>query len=437
MTRPSPPNSPETAEGLEAIRVRRVSGVRSSGVLTPADLDAPRLLDLKPPLALDLKTPQPSALGVAPPTPWQTLFFQILVLGGTAALIMWLLMRLKIVTAPILIGFFIAYALNPVVVRLRRWNVPPILALGVPVLAVVALAVVFITVVLPTMAHELVFASQHAPQQLYNVVLRADPWFQAHLGEPLSSVVDYRNLSGLTQSIAAELFGPARSAVSWVLSSARDMLVTVGNVVLVVVVAFFLLEDYEKIIRASADLVPLGRLRNVTRIVVRIDSVLAGFLRGELLLFAAATCAFTVGLGALQVPFFLVVGPMAALMYLVPYVGVVAGVVLCLSLSALAGHTFLHVLGVVGLFAAFYVTDLLYLTPRLIGNRVGLRPVVVLLGIIAFGELFGLIGVLLAIPVLATGRILVLEAMEKYQTSATYLGDATASESPSGAQDLP
>lgn len=366
--------------------------------------------------------PEDAVLHEGPRVSWQALFFKIVVLGGLAALVMWLLMRLRVVTAPILIGFFIAYALNPAVVKLRRWRVPPILALGVPVLAVVTLAVVFVAVVLPTMAHELVFASQHAPQQVYNLVLRADPWFQEHFGQPLSSVVDYRNLSGLTQSIAAELFGPARSAVGWVLSSARDMLVAVGNIVLVVVVAFFLLEDYEKIVRATADLVPLARLRTVTRVVARIDAVLAGFLRGELLLFAAATVAFTVGLGIMEVPFFLVVGPMAAMMYLVPYVGVLAGGVLCLVLSALAGHTLLHVLGVVGLFATFYLTDLLYLTPRLIGNRVGLRPVVVLLGIIAFGELFGLIGVLLAIPMLATARILLVEATEKYRSSVAYRG---------------
>jgi predicted PurR-regulated permease PerM len=169
-------------------------------------------------------------------------------------------------------------------------------------------------------------------------------------------------------------------------------------------------------------MVPIGRLRNVTRVVARIDEVLSGFLRGELVLFLAATVAFTVGLAVLQVPFALVVGPLAAMVYLVPYIGVLVGATLCLLLSALAGHAFLHVVGVIGLFAAFYIADLLFITPRMIGNRVGLPPVVVLLGIIAFGELFGLIGVLLAIPVLATGRILLLEAMENYRGSSAYLG---------------
>ncbi len=350
---------------------------------------------------------------------------------------MWLLVRLRMVTAPILIGLFIAYALNPVVVRLRRWRVPPVLALGVPVLAVLSLAVVFFAVVVPSMAHEFVYASQHAPQQLYNLVLRADPWYQSHFGEPLSSLVDYHNLSGLTQSIATEVFGPASSALAWVLSSARDVLLAIGNTALVVVVAFFLLDDYEHIVDLTQGLVPRGKIDEVRRVLGRIDDVLAGFLRGELLLWLAATAAFTVGLLALDVPFAIVVGPLAGIMYLVPYIGVVVGVVLCLILSALAGHSFLHVIGVVSLFAVFYTVDLLFITPRVIGNRAGLKPVVVLLGIIAFGQLFGIIGVLIAVPALACGRILLMEAVDRYRASAAYLGTAVQDAPvPTGSEDI-
>ena len=166
--------------------------------------------------------------------------------GAAAALALWLTIRLSVVTVPILIGFFIAYALNPVVVVLRRWHVPSMLALGVPLLAVIALATVFVVFVLPTMTHEIMFASQHAPQKLYNLVLKLDPWFHDHFGRRLSALVDYNSLSGLTQSMATETFGRDRSALGWVLSSARDLLLALANVVLVVVVAFFLLDDYER-----------------------------------------------------------------------------------------------------------------------------------------------------------------------------------------------
>jgi len=357
------------------------------------------------------------------------LFFKVLLLSALTGLVLWLVVRLSIVTAPILIGFFIAYALNPAVVRLRRWHVPPFLALTVPVLAVVALAVVFLAVVVPNMAHQLLIASQETPARLYNVILRLDPWFLEHFGRQLSSLIEYDNLSGLVQSLATELFGPAHSALGWLLTSARDILVACGTVVLVVTVAFFLLEDYERIVRALAALVPLRDLKNVTRLVARVDGVLAGFLRGELLLLALAVGAFTFGLALLEVPFALVIGPMVAVIYLVPYVGVLVGAVLCVLLSVLAGHAPLQTLLVAGLFLSFYTVDLLFITPRLIGNKVGLRPLVVLLGIIAFGELFGLIGVLIAIPLLATGRILLLEAIERYRSSHAYLGEVQASAS--------
>jgi predicted PurR-regulated permease PerM len=354
-------------------------------------------------------------------TPWQALFFKLLLIGSGLSVLLWLTIRLKVVTTPILIGFFIAYALNPAVRRLRAWRVPGFLALTVPVLLVVGLSVLFATVVVPSLAQEFIAASQHAPARIYNLVLKVDPWFKDTFGKNLSSFVHYSNLSGMMQSLAVELFGPARSLLGWVLTSVRDVAVALGNLVLVVIVAFFLLDDYERIVKILATLVPRREVTDVTRVVRRIDEVLAGFLRGELALLIAATVVFTLGLALLDVPFFPVVGPTVGVIYLVPYVGVLAGAVVCMLLSLLTNHSLLQVLGVVALFGAFYTVDLVFITPRVIGNKVGLKPLTVLLGIIAMGELFGLIGVLIAIPLLACGRILLLEAVERYQQSAVYL----------------
>lgn len=360
--------------------------------------------------------PQP----VPPSSPWQARFFQFALVGSGLALLIWLVVRLSIVTTPILFGFFVAYALNPVVVRLRRWRVPPFLALTVPVLLFVSLAVVFFAVVVPQMAEKLQYASAHLPQLMYNWVLKVDPWFDAHFARKLSDFVPYQNLSQMLQTAAKEIVGPEDSTVGWILSSARDLLLTVGNVVLIVVVAFFLLEDYEKIVRGAASLVPRRHSTRVAHVVARIDSALAGFLRGELLLMTTAIIAFTVGLLLLDVPFALVMGPIAGVIYLVPYLGVLTGATLCVLMSLLTDHTAWQIGGVALLFGTFYSIDLLYITPRLIGNRVGLKPVVVLLGIIAMGELAGLTGILLALPLLAVTRILLDEAIQDYRLSAAY-----------------
>ena len=357
----------------------------------------------------------------APTFPWQPLFFKALVLGTLLLGLLWLMVRLKVVTAPILIGFFIAYALNPLVVRLRRWRVPPILALGVPVAAVAALAAVFMVWVLPKMAQDFVRASQHTPGSLYNYVLRLDPLAAQYTGHKLSEWIPYQDLSGMVQALANALIDPAQSRLTTLLSSAREVLVSVGKLLLVVVVAFFLLDDYERTLELVDGLVPRRHLAEVRRVVDRIDSVMAGFVRGQLMLFGLAALYLTVGMAVLGVNFWLIVGPMAAVLYLVPYVGVATGAVLTLLLQLLANAAGWQLLGAVGLFAAFYTVDMLVITPRLIGNRVGLPPLAVLLGIIAFGELFGVIGVLLAVPLLACGRILLLEAVDRYRNSATFL----------------
>ena len=163
----------------------------------------------------------------------------------------------------------------------------------------------------------------------------------------------------------------------------------------------------------SGDLVPRRHLAEVERVVGRVDAVMAGFVRGQLLLLGLAGVWLTTGMALLQVPFWLVIGPIAAAVYLVPYVGVLTGALLTLTLQLLGGAENWQWLATLGLFGSLYTADMLVFTPRVIGNRVGLPPLAVLLGIIAFGELFGVIGVLLAVPLLACGRILLLEALDR------------------------
>lgn len=368
--------------------------------------------------SLPLRVPE---LQRPPPYAWQPLFFKVLLIGSASSALLWLLVRLRVVTAPILIGFFVAYALNPVVVRLRRWRVPGVLALTVPVLAVAALIAVFVAVVLPTMAEQFVRASQRTPGSIYNYLLRLDPHVAPFLGQKLTDLVPYQDLSGMVQAAARALIGPAQSIVTALLSSARDVLLAIGKLILVVVAAFFLLDDYERTVKIAGELVPRRHLAEVERVVERIDAVMAGFVRGQLLLLCLAGAWLTTGMALLGVPFWLVIGPISAALYLIPYVGVLTGAVLTLLLQLLGGGENWQLLATIGLFASLYTADMLVFTPRVIGNRVGLPPLAVLLGIIAFGELFGVIGVLLAVPLLACGRILLLEALDRYRQSAAYL----------------
>ncbi len=348
---------------------------------------------------------------------WQRLFYQVVLVGGALALGFWLVIRLKVVTAPMIVGFMIAFALRPLVVWLRGHRVPAVVALTVPLIAVIGFGVVAVVVVIPNIASELVAFSQKLPGRLHFVLTQADPYWEKTFAVKLSSLIEPSAVRQTMQSIVRELVGPATSVLGWVLTSARDLAMGLVYVLLVFVVAAFLIDDYDHIVARIRDMVPPTRRARFEDIAGRIDKTLKGFLRGELLLFLLASLTFTVGLLALDVGFAALLGPFVALIYLVPYVGVLVGTVLALAVALLEAPGWGTFGGVLTLFLSFYTIDLLFITPRLIGGRVGLRPLVVLLGIVAGGELLGVMGVLLAIPCLAVGRIVLLECLAWYRSS--------------------
>ncbi len=351
---------------------------------------------------------------------WQRLFYQVLLISGALAVCLWLVIRLKVVTAPMLVGFMLAFALRPLVVWLRSHRVPAIVALTVPLIAVIGFGVVAVIFVVPNLAGELVTFSQKLPGRLHHALIQADPYWESTFAVKLSSLIEPSAVRQTMQSIVRELVGPATSVLGWVLTSTRDLLMALVYVLLVFVIAAFLIDDYDHIIERIRELVPPNRRERFEDITGRIDDTLKGFLRGELLLFLLASLVFTVGLLALKVGFAALLGPLVAVIYLVPYVGVLVGTVLAMAIALLEAPGWGTFGGVLTLFVSFYTIDLLFITPRLIGGRVGLRPLVVLLGIVAGGELLGVMGVLLAIPSLAVGRIVLLECLGWYRSSEFY-----------------
>jgi predicted PurR-regulated permease PerM len=354
------------------------------------------------------------------PNRWQRRLHQLLVIAGLLGLVLWLILRLKVITAPLIVGAGIAWALRPVVLWLRRHRVPDFVALTVPLVALTSFFVVVVAVVLPAAMAELLRASQKLPPRVTATVLNLDPWFLEIVGVKLSALVAPDVLRTNMQGVMREIVGSASSLVTWVLSSAKDVLIAIGNVLLVFVIAAFMLDDYENIGDYLTKLVPIRHRDRAAGLLERIDDTLRSFLRAELLLWVLATAVFTSSLLILQVPLAAMLGPFVAAIYLVPYIGIVVGGLLVLGVALVEAPTLMTIAGVAVTFAGFYAVDALFITPKVIGARVGLRPLVVLLGIVGAAELFGVIGVLLAIPSLAVGRIVLLEFLDGYRTSRAY-----------------
>lgn len=353
---------------------------------------------------------------------WQRIFHQVLLVVGVTALTLWLVVRLQVVTAPLIVGAGIAWALHPLVLWLRRHRVPAFVALTVPLMALVVFLVVVVSVILPAGVEELLRASQSLPRRLQASMIAADPWLLDLVGIKLSHLVAPDALRANLQAVLGDIVGSATSLVGWVLSRGRDILVLVGNVLLTFVIAAFLLDDWERIIANTSKLVPPRHHARAHAIGLRIDATLKSFMRAELLLWLLASTIFTAGLLLLKVPLAALLGPFVGAVYLVPYIGILVGGTLALIVALIEVPTLYTLTGVALLFGGFYAVDAVFITPKVIGGRVGLRPLVVLLGIVAAAELFGVIGVLLAIPCLAAGRIVLLELVDRYRTSRAYLG---------------
>lgn len=210
--------------------------------------------------------------------------------------------------------------------------------------------------------------------------------------------------------------------------SSMALLTWVANVTLVPVVTFYLLRDWDVLMAAIRNLLPRSiEVRTVT-IAQQCDEILGAFARGQLLVMLALAVIYTVGLWIVGLELALVLGLLAGLASIVPYLGVIIGI----SAAGLAAFFqfdgLLPLLGVAAVFGVGQVLESTVLTPMLVGEKIGLHPVVVIFAILAGGQLFGFVGILLALPVAAVIKVMINHVHDYYKDSELYQSNADAIE---------
>jgi predicted PurR-regulated permease PerM len=194
----------------------------------------------------------------------------------------------------------------------------------------------------------------------------------------------------------------------------------VGNMVLIPVLTFYLLRDWDILVARFRELLPRRHAEKVTQISLECDDMLAGFIRGQLLVMSALSLIYTVGLMIIGVELALLLGVIAGVVSFVPYLGLIVGVVLSGLAALLQFGDWMPVVYVVIVFSVAQMIEGMVLTPRFVGERIGLHPVAVIFAVLAGGQLFGFTGVLLALPVAAVVVVLLKHAHERYVSSDLY-----------------
>ncbi len=341
-------------------------------------------------------------------------------LAFALALVFWLL---GAVLMPFVVAAVLAYALNPLVGGLQMLlagRLPRALAVVLVEVVFLLLCLALLMLVIPILSHELPRIRDQLPQLIERAQATASPVLQS-LGVPASwDVQDLKALAikgfnGLMDDGWAKTFDSVRIGGSAALA-------VVGNAVLIPVVLFYLLLDWRRFVRHVEALVPLPMGSAYDSFVGECDQVLGQYLRGQLSVMGLLAVYYSVGLWLFGLELALPIGVFTGLAVFVPYVGF--GVGLCLAL--LAGvlqfdpsHALLVVAVVYGL---GQLIEGFVLTPRLVGERIGLHPLHVIFALLAFGQLLGFVGVLVALPVSAVLLVAVRRLRVKYQASAMYRG---------------
>jgi predicted PurR-regulated permease PerM len=254
---------------------------------------------------------------------------------------------------------------------------------------------------------------------------RVVPQVESWLGRPLPDLLRQRmaELGGRASELLQST-GPtaARLVASFAGNTARFVATLLGLLV-VPVLAFFFLQDYPHLVGLVKGLVPRRAVGLVARRFSEVDDVLSAFVRGQLTVGAILSVLYSTGLGFARIDMAIVIGVISGFGNMVPYLGTSLGVVLALLGVMLSWQGPWQLAVVAGTYLVGQMAEGLFITPRVVGDKVGLSSVSVIIAILAFGELFGFTGILLAVPVTAILKVVVRVMVERYQRMALYTGE--------------
>jgi predicted PurR-regulated permease PerM len=332
-----------------------------------------------------------------------------------------LLWLLNDVLLPFVAGMVLAYLLDPLVRRLQR------LGLSRPVASVVIVAIMIILLtlalilILPVLGQQIANFVEHVPQYFEKIRLivqdQSKGWLGQVVGEKLPDA--QKQLGGVASSAAGWIAGFLTSL--W--SGGKALIGVISLLVIAPIVAFYMLIDWERMIATIDSWVPLQHRETVRGLVREMDGAISGFVRGQALVCLILGTFYSVALITLGVNFGLLIGITAAILGFAPYIGTLTGFLLAVGIATAQFWPNLTMPAIAaGIFLAGQFIEGNILQPLLVGKEIGLHPVWLMFALIAFGVLFGFVGLLVAVPVAAAIGVLVRFLLRQYLASPYYTG---------------
>jgi predicted PurR-regulated permease PerM len=344
---------------------------------------------------------------------WIWLIFGTLIVG--------LFYLLAPVLTPFVVSAALAYLADPIVKRIdarqpklsRTWAVITAFA----ILFVVFLLALFFVV--PTVVAQITKLVHDLPKYIGWLQVTIIPWLRTtleidpslfNLIDLQSYLIDYLDeIRGLISSVLGSLSKSSVALVGWL-----------ANLILIPVVTFYLVRDWQILMANIQDLLPRRIEPIIVKLMQEVDEVLGAFLLGQFIVMLALGAIYSLGLLIIGLELALLIGMLAGLVSFVPYLGFIVGILVAGIAAIFQFQDAFYLVPVVIVFAIAQLIEGMVLTPLLVGDRIGLHPVAVIFAVMAGGHLFGFIGVLLALPIAAVIMVLLRHTHDEYLKSALY-----------------
>lgn len=329
-----------------------------------------------------------------------------------------LFVLLRPILAPFLFAVILAYISDPLVDRLQQLKIPRTAGAVLVMAGLLGILITLLLILLPLLEKEIALFMERLPDYATWIKSHLGPWLHRYFG------IDWHISSAQIRSVWTSHWQNAGSVaakiVPYMTQGSAAILSFFASVLLAPVVLFYLLRDWNLLIARVDEMIPRRWYTQVNNIAHEIDNVLAEFLRGQIMVMLLMSAYYSLALWLAGLDYALPVGILAGMLVVVPYLGMLTG----LTLATLVGV--MQFSGIGGLLPVWIVFAIgqglegMIITPWLVGDRIGLHPVTVIFALLAFGQLFGFFGILLALPASAALLVGLRHAHKKYLSSKIY-----------------
>ncbi len=341
-----------------------------------------------------------------------------LILGSTV-FFGWLLYLLAPVLTPFIIAALLSYLGDPLADRLESMKLSRTMAVIIVFIIMLLVGLLLLLFLIPLIERQLISFIEAFPEFIN--------WIQATLIPRLAGIFGFDansiNLDFFKQTVMSnwqDVSSIAGKVVMKLSQSGQTLITWFAYLLLIPVVTFYLLRDWDKLVASLKGLIPRRQVGLVSQLATECDQVLSEFMRGQLLVMLALGVIYTSGLWLAGLEFALLIGLLAGLVSFVPYLGVLVGSLAAVVAALVQYNDILHLVYVGVVFGVGQALEGMVLSPLLVGERIGLHPVAVIFAVMAGGQLFGFFGVLLALPAAAVIVVLLRHIHDFYLQSGMY-----------------